>query len=238
MQDAGNEPNIQIKKAPNTLLVVLLSVGITALVVGGGVYWWQQKKPQPTSYPALENQLTTQTPLPSGLPSPEADTNVTKGYKSVGVGVPYLSFEVPEDWSVTLNPESVGIVGTNKLPDFPMLSVGQTDVAYGDTNWSQVDFYYSQDDIIDQLIKDNEGFEPSDGETTEKVAGLPARVFTYSLDGGQVTKAGTGGKSYYIRLPQNPYGTKTLYIHKQALGDEEFEAGFQHLLQSMNIQSQ
>ena len=63
-----------------------------------------------------------------------------------------------------------------------------------------------------------------------------AKVNVFSLDeGGGVSKAGTGGKKYFLTFPDT-YNRKTLVIWKQARGDEELEAGFDHFIKAIKFQ--
>ncbi len=140
----------------------------------------------------------------------------------------WAEFEIPSTWSVFNNPESVG---EHDRPQQPTGAIGQTDVEFGDINWSQVDFLYIQDDVVDEFTKEGKSAVPN-AWSKEKVGGIVADVVTAGLDDGKVTKDGPGGKTYYVRLP----GTlQTLIIDKQALGDAEFESGFQHMMQTMQF---
>lgn len=156
-------------------------------------------------------------------------------YKTVTIGATWsaVTFEIPTSWSVVRNVESVGIT---TLPDLPTGSVGQTDVAYGDLNWSQVDFLFAYQDIVDRLVAPDEEVDTGWARSQETVGGVVADVFTFLLDeDGEVSKGGTGGKEYILRIPKEFDGEKTLMILKQAKGDEAFERGFEHLLQTLRF---
>lgn len=167
---------------------------------------------------------------------------VANGYKKL-TGMP-LNFEVPETWSIYQQAESYG---SDTLPVAPNYSVGMNNVAFGDINWTQVDFFVAQGDIVDTLVekaeKEIDELEKASNYpeyatwSTEKIDDVTAKVVTYGLDeGGQVTKGGTGGKHYYIKLPgTGEYDPKTLVIHKQSLGDDVFEAGFKHMVKTMSF---
>ncbi len=174
----------------------------------------------------------------SGTTQANSTAITPSAYKKLfkDAGADEFNAEVPSNWSIYINGEN----SFDSLGDRPTYAVGQDSVAFGDTNWNQVDFYFVQNDIIDDLIKKAKA-EDSDSQrwTKETIDGVTADVYTMPLDNGQVTKGGSGGKLYYIRLPYTSAGSaKTLFIRKQALGDEAFEAGVSHLIKDLKLGKQ
>ncbi|MBI2117387.1 hypothetical protein HYT95_00655 [Candidatus Peregrinibacteria bacterium] len=208
---------------------LLIAILLTAIVTGSAVYTWQRITQN------LVTDLSVGSPATTLLVTPPV-SSTSPSYKTVrkSIGNLNYSFDVPVSWSVAKLPEAVG---ENALADLPSLSVGQEDVEYGDTNWSQVDVYLVRNDIVDSLIAKEKAFDPDITSTIETIGGFQATVFTSPLDNGEVTKGGTGGKRYYIRLPEIKNGLRTLYIQKQAQGDADFEAGFEHLIQTLTLKT-
>lgn len=157
------------------------------------------------------------------------------GFKKVGSYASGITFEVPINWSVFKegNPgpllEETDRVGRVRSA---FLSVGEEDVSYSDTNWTQVDFYFSNGNF-----KEDIDYALSYGAvlTKEQVGGRFADVITWPLDDGEVTKGGTGGKEYYIPV-EDPSGYyKAIVISKQSLGSPAFEEAFKHLIETLEI---
>ena len=144
-----------------------------------------------------------------------------------------LESEVPENWSVLRIPE---MFGRSELSGMPTGAIGTDDITHGDLNWEQVNFYFASQDIIDELIKENKNNNYNTNTTwsNEIVGGIESQVNTFPLDeNGKVSKGGTGGKKYYIKLP---YSLKTLVIWKQAKGGAEFEKGFENFIKNVKFE--
>lgn len=136
--------------------------------------------------------------------------------------------KIPADWSGYLSGEYDYIDPTDSLAISPPdVSFAPGIVSFGDTNWEQVDIYYSEASLSDwkQALER----KASEWEGTFQKAELKNTSGWYvqwPLDNGQVTKAGTGGQTYVF---PNRRGDVTV-INKQALGSEDFEKGFQFFL--------
>lgn len=150
-----------------------------------------------------------------------------------------IDFELPATWSIARpagDSESV-----DSLPNMPTYSVGQHDVYYGDVNWEQVDFYAIQNDVVDRLVSEAKAERKNDSAwSTEEVAGVTATVYTDSLDeNGQASKGGSGGKTYYIRMPQQiGQAPRTLVVVQQSAANQEFINGFNHLIRTLEFVGQ
>lgn len=159
-------------------------------------------------------------------------TSTNSSYKPFRAG--FFKSEVPTSWSVTSRSENYLKKPNDKWysmwPTNAIASIGKDFVSFDDLNGTQIDFYAAEDDIVENLIPKDGSLDKLGVWSNEKVGGKEARVFTANLDNGEVTKSGTGGKIYYFRLPESPI--KTFVIFKQALGDENFEKEFKHLLDS------
>lgn len=138
--------------------------------------------------------------------------------------------EIPSDWSLVFNGERL------ITPEFgeyilnnPVASFGIDKVMYGDIAWEQVDVFIAEQDLINKLVPEDRSSNAEGKWSTENVGGKEAIVFIANLDNGQVTKGGTGGKTYYFRLAGI---LKTLVISKQSLGGNEFEQVFDHFIKT------
>lgn len=210
-----NEMHPEHEHATASMKVVLL---VFAIVLIGALSYlvWAQK------------DVATET-------TDNSTTKVAAVFKTVSRGGDF-TFSVPNTWSVYLGRDDE--VPTDSL-SFPLLSVGSKDVSQSDINWTQVDFSFSQGDIAARLVAEAKA-KNSIGWTQEKVGGVTADVYTDPLDNNEVTKDGTGGKTYYLSLADknvtaNATRVKTMVIRKQAQGDTTFENSFKHLLESFNF---
>lgn len=197
------------------VLPIAVTVLVSAIVFGGLGYYLADNQSTDTT--------TTVTPSQTTQASPTATPTSTTTTKKVE-GSRY-TFNVPATWSV-------GYVGefSESAPD---LSVGSKDLMYGDTNWEQVDFFHKKEATADLVATAKRTFTGGTW-SKETVGGISADVYTHPLDNGQVTKGGTGGKEYYISVPQpNLYFFTTLVITKQAKGDAAFEDGFKTMISTM-----
>lgn len=222
----------------NPMVKMILTVVVTGLVIGGGTYWYVNNKAT-TDKAALQSGIDGLNKTLADLEKPVSTTTTpsttSSTYKKVTRGGDF-SFEVPNTWSVFISGDIE--LPANKLSE-RKLAVGSTDVAVGDINWTQADFYFSSGDIAAKLVTDAKATD-STGWSQEKIGGLTADVRTFSLDNGQVTKGGTGGKTYYVSLKSktvtvNATPVKTMVITKQAKGDTDFENAFSHLVSSFTF---
>lgn len=137
-----------------------------------------------------------------------------------------ITAEIPKTWSAFVNPENIA---QNSLPDSPTASISNEGISFGDSSAGQVDIYYAEDDIVDELInaeKDGEGIDLSE----EIVGGKNAQVLTF--DKNEDAKLGGGGKKYFLKLEGR---VKTLVIHKQTAGDTEYEEAFDAFIAKVQV---
>ena len=123
-------------------------------------------------------------------------------------------------------------VGEKAFAQLPTGSVAKGLVEYGDTAWTQVDFYFSSDDIKEETINLLQKSYPEARVSQVKIGDINVTKIQYLLDKGQVTKAGTGGSDYVFNLEG---AVKTIKISKQAQGDQEFENSFYELISSLTF---
>ncbi len=117
-------------------------------------------------------------------------------------------------------------------------SVGQDGVAFGDTNWSQVDFAKMSGEDVKKLKEWYRSTkEAGDRWSVQRMKKVTADVITFPLDDGKVTKGGTGGKVYFLTWTGPKNADMGLVIWKQAKGNAEFECGVQHFIDTLNVEA-
>ena len=223
-------------KKINTFFII--SVIIATLLAGGGIYGWQKSELQSVRQ-GLQRQISD---LQHQLTRNELEKNIDQSEERENSSVRYKKFsllnmesEIPENWSILTIPE---MVGDDELTNIPTGAIGKNDVTHGDMNLDQINFYFASKDIADRLIQESKrGEQASDSLwSTETIGGIKARVNVFSLDeGGGVSKAGSGGKKYFLTLPDT-YNPRTLVIWKQTRGDEKFEVEFNHFIEAIKFQ--
>lgn len=150
----------------------------------------------------------------------------------------FLGGEIPYEWNELSVFER--IVSKGDSIQFPNLrySIAPEAIMFGDAAWSQIDFYYLAEGVADELIDRVSEWEGTQISSTT-LSGRPSLIIQYPLDNGEVTKAGTGGISYIIEIPENQIIDEThprhLLIAKQALGDQDFEDAFKHYLETADF---
>lgn len=196
---------------------IWILIAIALILTGGGYYWWQQKYQTATS-----------------------------GYKKLDYTD--TGGEIPNAWSYSyrgdIGPAPLPPAGDNILDSkYILFSFAEHGIAYGDINWSQVDFFeMSYNDVKTMVgnIKAAIKSKPNEWEGVKmsqeiSEGNIIANVLTYPLDNGEVTKGGTGGKTYFIAWKCANGTNAGLVINKQALGDKEFEDGFSHYISTMDL---
>jgi hypothetical protein len=149
-------------------------------------------------------------------------------YKTIG-----FSAEIPETWSYQAF--ACGYVGpaqsssSEDIRNSRLSSISQDAISHNDTSWRQVDIYSVSAQTIQEWINGLKTEAESKGKlSTTTLSGLPATVLTEELDHGEVTKAGSGGKTYFIPAAE-------VVIVQQAQGDEEFEREVNHFLRTFDL---
>lgn len=154
--------------------------------------------------------------------------------------------EIPSTWSHVYLGDVVPLpYSENTWMDrqYIQYSFGSRNVAFGDTNWTQADFaMMNMNDMsrwVSFLKNSKEFHQYVQTWTQETIDGKIADVVTLKTEAdGTVSKAGTGGKMYFIHdIGSNPDGAYGFIISKQALGDEEFENGFAHYMNTLDFES-
>ncbi len=136
---------------------------------------------------------------------------------------------------------------------FPNASVTANDfIWYTDISWAQIDFQIvdeSAEWVVAKVRKDDKKWCDENGadmagcgDNMSKWAkaiidGQNVDFETYATDKDEngnesITKGGSGGKMYYISIPNS---TKSLKIWKQAKGEPQFEKDFEHLIQTFKF---
>jgi hypothetical protein len=156
-------------------------------------------------------------------------------------GSSLLTAEIPTSWSFTRlhdgsDPASLFEGEYSPYARDASFSVSGSDISYGDMSGNQIDvFEYWPDARVEKFIAMlPDASAPPWGKET--VDGLEALVLTEPLDNGESTKAGTGGKTYYIVIPEDGEAlARLVIIRKQALGEERFEKEFEQFLRSIQF---
>jgi hypothetical protein len=189
---------------------IVISLIILIIAAAAGVLWYSQKLSEESR--CIKKDLSPQ----------------YKNFKLLS-----LIGEVPINWSILRIPESIG---NDKLSGLPTGAIGKTEITHGDINGEQVNFYFVSQDIVDSLIQESKADKYNKGYwDAEMIGGIKAEVNIFPLDeNGNVSKGDTGGKKYYFKFPSK--NIKTLVIWKQTKGNEEFEEGFQHFINSIYFQ--
>jgi hypothetical protein len=177
-------------------------------------------------------------------------------YSDSGESYPaYYDFGVIENIEKMSEKEINDIFNEKMYGDqrFSTASVSSTNyIWYSDWNAFQVDFSVRKGaafDIVNEIKKESAEICKENGEdfvgcgnnaskwSKSKIDDENVDIETYALDsdekGNEIsTKGGTGGKAYYIEIPNL---NKTLVISKQAKGDAQFEKDFDNLIQTLKI---
>ncbi|HBI34229.1 MAG TPA: hypothetical protein DEA43_04800 [Candidatus Moranbacteria bacterium] len=130
--------------------------------------------------------------------------------------------------------------GSDWLP-FPIASIVSTNIAitYSDSN-NQIDFYFLSnfDDkktYFNEVVKgvNTDGVKYEGAWTKGKIGNNTVDIFS-TPDGKKEISSGnsSGAKIYYIKLNN---GKDMLTINKQVKGDNQFESGFENLIQTLQI---
>lgn len=159
--------------------------------------------------------------------------------------------KIPKNWSYYVAGDTNLATSWDDMYKNIFMSVGQDGVAFGDTNWNQIDFIKMSGsnvkkfvEITKKAIEEANKKNMAGGGTwsTETVSGKKVDVLTYNSDNGEINKFASGGKVYFIQSREryrSPNGSHTydfgLIIIKQALGNAEFECGFSTMMQNFTI---
>lgn len=145
----------------------------------------------------------------------------------------FLSGKIPTDWSEVAMSASSYYDGKSRVYSF-----SPNVISFEDISWDQVDFYFLEKEAIDEVLNNA---EEAEGKISSQIIGEKSvTVIQYPLDDGHVTKGGTGGTSYIVEIPEYDWqgsDIKNVLIVKQAFGDEVFEAGVQHYLETVDFSS-
>lgn len=148
------------------------------------------------------------------------------------------------------------------FPAYPNASVsGNAQIWYTDTNWQQADFYIvnksaqemvlAEKNMHENFAKENCANKSSSEKehtfgcrdedlgiwSTEKVGGRDATMVAYPTDQDEkgneyISKGGPGNKNFYVPIDDR----RSLVIQKQARGDESYEKGFSHMIETLKFE--
>jgi hypothetical protein len=204
----------------------------------------REKAPEPEAHaaPALDEMMLSSTSEASPAVTMDqvaapCSANET-GFKTVTMGP--MTFELPVSWSIvnrgdiapiSLPPEDVTYIDSS----FVQYSFAKEKVAYGDINWEQVDVFFTDNDsviptFIERLKSNADAATFTDHWEAQTIGGIHAEVQILKKNpDGSVDKGATGGA--YTYFPE-----KNIILYKQAFGDEAFENGFRHFLESIRFE--
>ena len=180
-------------------------------------------------------------------PASQNDTN--QASNSTLYKESFFKGEIPITWSYVF----LGDIGPMPYheagwiePDYIQYSFAKDAVSYGDTNWTQVDIAFMEGDNLRgwvTYLKADPNFNYYLREWKQEIIdGRTVDVAIFSTEPDEtVSKGGTGGKIYFVPAKSDKeikgewFAQYGVVIHKQALGDEEFEMGFQHFMDTVDF---
>lgn len=145
--------------------------------------------------------------------------------------------EIPVSWSQYANYEAAPLEDVLPKTDSAKFSFSDIRVSFSDWNGTQVDFFLMTEAARNKLLDNAKELAKEEAGiviTEEKIGGVSATIINWPLDNGEVTKAGSGGSSYVIKLGYKDYA-EYLLIEKQAKGDEMFEQAIIHYLKTADF---
>lgn len=154
----------------------------------------------------------------------------------------FMGGQIPKSWS-TYHTSDISVIDTwppeGSLHKNVVFSAATNDVVFYDLNADQIDFYWLSNkggkEFIAFVEEESKKY-PEISSEKKIINGAQAFVVTWPLDNGEVTKAGTGGKSVLISTGDTD-DSQYILVEKQALGDQVFEDVFSHYLDSIDIGS-
>lgn len=118
-------------------------------------------------------------------------------------------------------------------------------ITFSDTSWNQIDIRGMAGADMEVYVGNLKSRDPPRGYwSTEMIDGKLVDVITFPVGESGPNKAETGGKTYFIRwhepvsdsaIEKEGMIDMGIIITKQSLGDESFEAGFQHFMSTLNL---
>lgn len=169
---------------------------------------------------------------PEKVAIPQQVIQIENDNETDAVKKSFYGGEIPSSWSQYTNFEAPPLGGIASLRTSIKFSFAENHVTVSDWNAKQVNFYLMTENAANDYIAETKAWALIDGGieiTEEQLGGAPAIVIKWPLYNGEVTKAGTGGTSYLIRLPYQD-SAEYLFIEKQAKGNDHFEKAFSHYI--------
>jgi hypothetical protein len=148
--------------------------------------------------------------------------------------------EIPQTWSWYMGGDIGPVTSADMFYKGIFFSIAQEGVAFGDTNWNQVDIGKVTAAGVRSWVQDWKSEKDLGSWTQIDIDGRKADVLTFPLGkNDEVTKATTGGKYYFLAWSDTTSDGKSvemgLVIHKQAKGDLDFECGTDHFIETMDL---
>jgi len=209
-QNMDNQNNSQFNEpvqSSNNIWKIIISVIITALVIGGGVYAWQRfnlKSAEQNLQQQIENLQSQLNQFQQGQVNLNQQENINsqgsersqgeqvngltadwKIYKNETYG---FEFKYPNDWSY--NGEESIIVGPNDIPLRVSVENEKNDYYFSvsiDKNWSTTNFYYdasTKEPVVIDKVKYTAYIFPYGYEVYEPEEGKDYSTFTIPIKRG------------------------------------------------------
>lgn len=150
-----------------------------------------------------------------------------------------ITLQVPFSYNVFYNGDPESIMDVLSLPGFNAVSMsissGDRPVTHSDLNGQQLDFYITDGDYLGEDYV--ETVNSTETDTMQQVQTDSFEGYSSTsvlLPGETPSKANTGGTTYYLR-PKTTNPDWNLIVNKQALGDNEFEAAVDKIINSISF---
>ncbi len=146
----------------------------------------------------------------------------------------FLGGEIPVTWNELSVYETIVTKGDHPSLKNIRYSIAPNKIIFNEA-WEQIDFYFmTKEAAADFLV-----YIETPPTREIELGGHPTTVINYSLDNGEVTKAGTGGAAYLIQIPESQRFHESqpsyLLINKNALGSDDFEKAFVHYMETADF---
>jgi len=175
-----------------------------------------------------------------GASCQKTEQQIVQQYKWVNLytATGYLNFQVPSEWNAYRRDEAQYQEGNWTQEEITgSVSVSDQPVSFNFFNWEQVDFIYSDQDLLtDNFIDSVRNSKTWEWESFEKISlnNFAGFVGTEKVEeNGEASKGYPGGQTYYLNHNGDDQGT--VLIHKSSRGNEIFNEGFDKILESIDI---
>lgn len=154
----------------------------------------------------------------------------------------FVRFEVPQDWNAYAKGDSVNVDNLDEISSTMnavfSISAPNTPVTYNDINWTQLDFYIANSNLLDdQTVSKLK--KPTSGLRIESWTNTNFEVFSRTEllpEGTQPSKDQPGGTIFYVKPKVGK--SWNLFINQQSIGDEKFALGVKRIIDTLTFEDQ